>query len=191
MEKRISQNDLDKFYRKELKAEGRKIVQERIETRRGQQDPSAKTIFLSHSHIDKTIVFKIESLFNKLNVNLYIDWMDKSLPSHTTKDTAHAIKDKIENADRFLFLATYHGLRSKWCNWELGMADTLKGEGKLAVLPIESKSGNWKGNEYLMLYPEMKIDSIDLDFINANDISIVETGGNSLSLENWLNTTIT
>ena len=76
-----------------------------------------------------------------------------------------------------LLLATYHGLRSKWCNWELGIADSIKKSSNLAILPIESKSGNWKGNEYLQLYPEMKFGVSDLELLTVDEINIHELDG--------------
>ena len=163
MEKFISQNNLENFYKKEVKSFGKKELQEQLEQKRkeGQQKGKNKNIFLSHSHLDKTIVSKISLLFNKLDTQLYVDWLDKTLPETTSKQTADALKTKIRDSRHFLFLATYHGLRSKWCNWEIGIADTIKQGNKIAILPIETKSGNWAGNEYLHLYPVMKFETED------------------------------
>lgn len=191
MEKFISQNELEAFYQKELKSIGKQGIEEKIEKKRSDflsSQNANKTIFLSHSHVDKTIVKKIGLLFGNLNAELYVDWLDKTLPETTNKTTASAIKSKIQDCHHFLFLATYHGLRSKWCNWELGIADSLKPENKLAILPIQSKSGNWSGSEYLQLYPEMKIENDDLDSLTITQISIQQLDGNAISLENWLKT---
>jgi hypothetical protein len=189
MEKYISQSTLEVFYKKELKILGKDGVEEKIGKKRrefvsGQK--ARKTIFLSHSHLDKTIVNKIGLLFDNLDAELYVDWLDKTLPETTNKVTASAIKTKIQDCHHFLFLATYHGLRSKWCNWELGIADSLKSENKLAILPIQSKAGNWSGNEYLQLYPEMKIENDDLDSLTISQISIQPLEGKAVSLEKWL-----
>lgn len=189
MEKFISQNKLEAFYKKELKSLGKEGIEEKVGKRRSEflkGNNDSKTIFLSHSHLDKTIVDKIGLLFGNLNAELYVDWMDKTLPETTNKVTASAIKNKIQDCHHFLFLATYHGLRSKWCNWELGIADSLKPENKLAILPIQSKSGNWSGNEYLQLYPEMKFENDDLDSLTISQISIQTLDGKAISLEKWL-----
>lgn len=189
MEKYISQDKLNLFYTKELKSLGKKGIIERVETSRNdtKSDKSKRTIFFSHSHIDRTIVPKIGLLFDKLHTELYIDWMDKSLPSITDKQTATTIKAKIKNSHKFLFLATYHGLRSKWCNWEIGIADSVKGDDNLAILPIQTKSGSWKGNEYLQLYPEMKIETENLDLLTVDMISIHLLNGDTHTLKEWLN----
>lgn len=188
MENFVSQTDLETFFKKESSRLGKIGVREKIDRTRseGKGKNVRKTIFLSHSHLDKTIVNKIGLLFSKLNTKLYIDRLDKTLPEETNKVTADTIKIKIQECDHFLFLATYHGLRSKWCNWELGIADSLKKSKNLAILPIESKSGNWKGNEYLQLYPEMKFETNDLELLTADKISIYELDGEIIPLKKWL-----
>lgn len=188
MEKFISQNNLEDFYKKEVRALGKKGIQDQIEKKRNDDKTKKanRTIFLSHSHLDKTIVSKIGLLFSKLDTELYVDWLDKSLPETTNKQTANAIKIKIQESKHFLFLATYHGLRSKWCNWELGIADSVIKENKLAILPIETKSGNWTGNEYLHLYPEMKFEIEDLDFLTVDKIKIHQLDGEQIPLKDWL-----
>ena len=187
--KHLSQNDLDIVYKKELKKIGkqgfeeiRKDIQEK-----SKEHESKNSIFLCHSHLDKTIVNKMLALFQGLNVDLYIDWMDDNLPSQTDKNTASAIKTKIDESQKFLFLATYNALRSKWCNWELGLAYSSKGENDFAVLPIESKSGKWLGSEYLQLYPEMQINSLDRGgAITEKDIQINFYNERVIDFKSWL-----
>lgn len=186
MEKYISQNNLEQLYKKELRLQGKEGIAEQIQKIKTDGNKHSKSIFLSHSHLDKTIVNKISLLFSNLQINMYIDWLDKSLPEHTDRNTASAIKSKIHETNHFLFLATYHGLRSKWCNWELGIADSIKSTKKLAILPIETKSGNWSGNEYLHLYPEMKFESENLDNLTTEKIKIHQLDGEIVSFEEWL-----
>lgn len=176
--KYISQKDLSKIYRKELKPSLGVIS----DLKTG--DP-VMSVFLSHSHLDKTIVAKIGTLLKRLNTEIYVDWLDNSMPQETNGITAQMIKDKINSCHKFLFLATYHGIRSKWCMWELGVADILKGKTHLAILPIESNAGNWKGNEYINLYPEMKFIS-DLDNATENDVLILSKENGEIDLRNWL-----
>jgi hypothetical protein len=186
MKKNISQNNLTELYNSEIDKRNRSIYKQDLVQKKeiGSKSKSKKSIFLSHSHLDKTIVLKIGLLFEKLKAELYIDWMDKSLPEYTSDITAKEIKTRIIETDRFLFLATYHGLRSKWCNWELGIADASNN--KMAILPIETKSGKWKGNEYLKLYPEMQFAIDDLDRISINDINIKKTNGEIISFKEWM-----
>lgn len=187
-ERRTSSNDLDKFYREELKKQGRQEVEELVKRKRSTEKDQRlqKSIFLCHSHLDKTIVEKITLLFNKLDINIYVDWMDKTLPRVTNYNTAKLIKEKILHCNRFIYLATYHGLRSKWCDWELGIAYSLKRIEELALLPIESKSGKWEGSEYLGLYPIMILGDT-LDQLKINEVSIKRYTDNSeIPLQQWL-----
>lgn len=189
MKKLISQNTLDLFYREQLKEKGKGhiewVKQEQKEKKNLKYNTS---IFLCHSHLDKTIVNKIILLFNKLGVDIYVDWMDTTLPVKTDKDTATAIKSKIEDSNKFLFLATYKAVKSRWCSWELGLAYSSKGEKDFAILPIESRSGNWPGSEYLQLYPEMMMDIQDekIKSLAPDNIVIKYPNGNSISLIEWL-----
>lgn len=75
IEKRISTTDLERFYKKEVSIRGKKKVEELVKSKRNTEKdlPVPKTIFLCHSHLDKTIVEKITLLFNKLDVNIYVD----------------------------------------------------------------------------------------------------------------------
>jgi hypothetical protein len=189
MGKHLSQPELDKFLRHQEKEQGKQGVKNLLNSKR--TDPlgrkKRKSIFLSHCHLDKKIIPKIALLFNKIDVDIYIDWMDHTLPKVTDKETASAIRKKIEHCNRFLFLATAGSLGSKWCNWELGIAYSIKPESELAILPIESKSGMWKGNEYLQLYPEMQIKTSNLDTIEANEVGICFSNERYVSLEAWFN----
>lgn len=111
--------------------------------------------------------------------------MDTNLPKFTNRDTAELIKEKIEHCNRF-FLATYRGLRSKWCDWELGIAYSIKKVNELALLPVESRTGRWAGSEYLNLYPIMIIGD-DLDNLKAEEVFVNGPADKlSVSLEVWL-----
>ncbi|MGX5820865.1 toll/interleukin-1 receptor domain-containing protein [Chitinophaga lutea] len=191
MANHVSQIDLEVFYKQEKKSRGARGIQEVVNAVRINDDLNAtsrKIIFLSHSHLDRTIVDKIVLLFNKVNISVYVDWLDGEMPKYTNKETAAQIKQKIESADKFLFLATYNALRSKWCNWELGIAFSKKYNTDFAILPIEAKSGRWTGNEYLQLYPEMQFDlSKGIEGMQPWDISIRIDDSRILGFENWIN----
>jgi len=189
MSERISQTNLGKLYNLEEKSLGKERVNEIIREIRnlGDKEKNSRTIFLCHSHLDKLIVKKIILFFYRLSVDIYVDWMDSAMPKVTNRNTAVTIKEKIENCSRFLFLATYSGLKSKWCDWELGLAYSLKGEEELAILPIESKSGKWHGSEYLKLYPVMLFELDDFEFVTAEKVTIRNDSKNrEKSLIQWL-----
>ena len=58
----------------------------------------------------------------------YIDSRDLSMPKIISGETAEKIKDRIKKCKRFILLATDGAVESKWCNWELGFADAIKGK---------------------------------------------------------------
>jgi hypothetical protein len=113
---------------------------------------SAK-IFLSHSHKDKDLIEGGGVFLNQFNVTIYVDWLDDDMPETTNPTTAAKIKTKIAENAKFILLATPNALASKWVPWELGIADGLKSNDHVAILPVASPTGGWAGNEYVGLYP--------------------------------------
>jgi hypothetical protein len=87
--------------------------------------------------------------------DLYIDWKDHEMPEKPNKETAERIKKKIAELDWFLFLATPNSSESRWCPWEIGIADTRKSHDKIVIITTQDSSGNWYGNEYLQLYAQI------------------------------------
>jgi hypothetical protein len=83
-------------------------------------------------------------------------------------------------------LATFRGLQSKWCDWELGVAYSLKKDIEIAVLPIQTKTGKWTGSEYLDLYAEMEFDESDYEKMDSSKVKIKFTDEKIISLEEWL-----
>ena len=190
MDKLLSQKELDRFYNEKLKNIGRNGLDNlRRESRVKDGTSGNANIFLCHSHRDKTIIDKIIILFSNMGLDVYADWMDTSLPESTDKTTAIAIKNRIESSNKFIFLATYHALRSKWCNWELGLAYSNKGDKDFAILPIMTRNEKWRGNEYLQLFPEMQIDFLAKDTSpTKEDVTIKYSDENILPFSDWLST---
>lgn len=114
------------------------------------------SIFLSHSHNDKDLVEGVVRYFGALGLSVYVDWKDTSMPPTTNVETADRIKARIRKDDLFIFLATKNGCHSKWCPWELGIADDHKRRENILVLPVADPSGRFHGNEYLQLYPHLE-----------------------------------
>lgn len=119
---------------------------------------SAKTtVFISHKH-DELDELKgvIGFLQTKYNVKAYIDSQDTSMPKVTSAETATRIKDRISRCDKFILLATNGAIDSKWCNWELGFGDAKKYNNHIALFPMKPEGTydrNYKGNEYMRIYP--------------------------------------
>lgn len=119
---------------------------------------SATSIFLSHSHHDKDVVEQAKIFFENLGITIYVDWADNTMPESTNGVTAQKIKNKIMiDNDKFVLLGTNNAVLSKWCNWEVGIADPFKlSYKKMAILPLADNSGTWNGNEYLQIYPRIE-----------------------------------
>jgi hypothetical protein len=117
-----------------------------------------KIAFLCHSHHDRTIVEGLIQLFKEQNVHLYVDWLDGEMPETTNGETAKKIKNKIIEADMFLFLATSNSLASRWCPWEIGYADGVKQHEKILVIPTKEQ-GKTYGNEYVDIYRRLDLAS--------------------------------
>lgn len=55
-------------------------------------------------------------------------------------------------------MATNGAIDSKWCNWELGFGDAQKYDRHIALLPMKPEGTcdeNYKGNEYMRIYPHI------------------------------------
>lgn len=118
---------------------------------------SSKTkVFLSHRHKDKEIVKKVVGFLSSFSVDTYIDWLDHSMPEITSSQTAENIKEKINESDKVIVLATENSLESKWIPWELGIADVMKGIENVAILPLIKNTKNWSEREYYQIYGAIK-----------------------------------
>ncbi len=115
------------------------------------------TVFLSHSHKDKELVEGLIELLAEQGIYIYVDWNDSSMPRITSGKTARKIKGRIKELQLFFFLATENGLNSKWCPWELGVADSLMKWEDILIIPVADPSGYLKGNEYLQIYKHLEV----------------------------------
>jgi hypothetical protein len=125
------------------------------------------TVFLSHSHKDKRLVEGLIELLAEQDFYIYVDWNDSDMLRITSGETARKIKEKIKELQLFFFLVTENGLNSKWCPWELGVADSTKGYNNILIIPVADPYGRFKGNEYLQVYKHLEI-TRDGDFYIVN-----------------------
>ena len=117
------------------------------------RDKSGPPWFLSHKHDEQDILQDVVAFLKEEGVDVYVDWMDSSMPAYTNAETAHSLKQKIKIADKFILVATPNAINSKWCNWELGLGDAAKYKEHIALLPIDKTYETFKGAEYLAIYP--------------------------------------
>ncbi len=154
------------------------------ESRMFSKSTSITSIFLSHSHTDKDVIEQAKIFFENLGISVYVDWADKTLPESTNVVTAQKIKNQIITGnDKFVLLATNNAVASKWCNWEIGIADPFKlPNKKIALLPLADNSGTWNGNEYLQIYPRIERSST-----NLNEYYVWYPDGTLEAISKWLN----
>lgn len=122
---------------------------------------SKTTVFLSHKHQDIEELEEASGVIEMLEdygVKVCIDSMDNKMPHQTSGETAARIKDVIKYCDKFILLATAKAIESFWCNWELGIGDVHKYMKNIAILPVKENGQydfQYKGNEYLQIYPHI------------------------------------
>lgn len=133
-------------YQPDINIQKREMVTEEA-LRLGRQ-----TAFLSHSHKDRELVYRIQAFLRDNGWNVYVDWQDITMPEKTSHVTAKKIKDKVRKLDWFLYLATQNSATSRWCPWEIGYADGVKPISRIIVIPTTDSSGTTHGSEYLDLY---------------------------------------
>lgn len=114
------------------------------------------TIFLSHKHDEIKLLQKTVAFLKEEGVDVYVDWLDDSMPAYTNEETAYRLKDTIKKSNKFILLATQAAIESKWCNWELGIGDVLKYKDHIALLPVNQEDRNFTGSEYLKIYPRIE-----------------------------------
>ena len=130
------------------------IAESRRELRFFSDSTSAVKVFLSHKHEDKQVLLAIKKILEDCGAKPYVDWMDCTMPPITDATTAKMLKEKIQNCQKFIFIATIASLGSPWCNWEIGFGDAYKfNKQSIAIFPVKENDGTWKKNEYLQQYP--------------------------------------
>jgi hypothetical protein len=117
-------------------------------------------IFLSHSHRDRAYVKGLIARFAAQGIAIYVDWNDSTMPRITSKLTAAQIKRRMSQCHLFVVLATKNAVESKWVPWETGVADQMKGEERVLVVPVADPSGRFQGAEYLGLYRKIAINDL-------------------------------
>lgn len=152
---------------------------------------SGTTVFISHKHDDlDDLQDFISYLHKEYNILPYIDSMDKGMPKNTCAETATRIKSVIANCQKFILLATNKALFSKWCNWEVGIADKTKlYSNNMAILPMKDDNTSfYLGNEYLEIYPFIE-EVTDFYSYRKNLAVNIHTsiGLKRVTLKEWLN----
>lgn len=134
------------------------------------RDQNRPMIFLSHKHDEHSILQDVIAFLKEEGVDVYVDWMDPSMPAYTNAETAHKLKNKIKVSNKFILLATQGAINSKWCNWELGLGDAEKYIRNIALFPINKTYETFKGSEYLAIYPRIEYENGENKYVSGSYI---------------------
>lgn len=83
-------------------------------------------------------------------------------------------------------MATNDSLSSKWCNWEIGYGDSFKYIDNIAIFPLLRYNEMWKGQEYLEIYPIIKLKYDNGNLKGLDDFYIEYPTGEKISLKDWI-----
>ena len=84
---------------------------------------------------------------------VYVDKKDEDLPSRVSLETATKLRSRFAGSKRFILFATDASKDSRWMPWGLGLADDLKRQRHVAILPgVDNSSTTWPEQEYLGIY---------------------------------------
>lgn len=161
----ITEKQLSQYKFKQTSAEDFIVLKESIS-----RDISKPMIFLSHKHDEYQILQEVISFLEYEGAEIYVDWMDSDMPAYTSSETAHKLKQKIEASDKFILIATESAIRSKWCNWELGLGDAEKYLNDIALLPVSRNEQDFSGSEYLRIYPSIEYQNGSSKYANGRFI---------------------
>lgn len=141
-------------------------------------------LFISHSFKDKNMVIGLYQLFNEVGYKVYIDWIDDSSLNRTnvTLETANIIRERIKSCKGMAYISTSNSSDSKWCPWELGLSDGLKG--KVCILPV--MDSDFKGQEYLSLYPYLDYEKVQNSSRFEFWVNDQRLKNRSVTLKKWL-----
>ncbi|MFR1885821.1 MAG: TIR domain-containing protein [Blautia sp.] len=144
-------------------------------------------LFLSHSYLDKDLVLTLVQLFTNAGYYVYVDWIDDVQldRNNVTVATAKFIKSRIKQCKGLSYISTSNIVSSKWCPWELGIADGLH-SGKACILPVLNQGDSYNGQEYLKLYPYIEYARRSGDNIYDFWVYDPESRDKYIILSDWL-----
>lgn len=112
-------------------------------------------VFLCHSRMDEELILGTKTSLEEYGLRVYVDWINDPQLDRTKVSfaTANQLRTRMSCARMLVYAHTENSSNSKWCPWELGFFDGMRG-GNVFHLPIvETKYSHFAGQEYLDLYP--------------------------------------
>jgi hypothetical protein len=115
-------------------------------------------VFLSHAFKDGDIVLGVKSLIEAEGLTVYVDWIEDTTLDRTkvTRSTAKVLRERMRTCSSLVYVHTPNASESAWMPWELGYFDAFK-PGFVWIMPlVELSDSEFKGQEYLGLYPPIE-----------------------------------
>lgn len=143
-----------------------------------------KRIFLSYRRKDKDYVAPLVDFLKKRGVNVYIDYLDETLPDTPSPETAGILRQRINQSDKLILFATPNSKESKWIPWELGLGDGFLKYENVAILPVTNNSSSWDEQEYYQIYGHIKEGTNKIT--GGKDWAIFFPNGDAFWLKDWM-----
>ena len=174
---------LTKQFLNEKKQQG--ILNESF-SRHKPQELNEYDVFISYTWSDRQYAHLIEQLLKKCGYSAYVDFNDLALNRlNVSEDTAKRLVEKMRKCKGLLYISSRSSKASKWCPWEVGVFSGIKNF-RCANLPLTEVSGeDFKGQEYLDLYPYAEYDQVEGK--NVYQFWICESDTKYVTLKEWLN----
>jgi hypothetical protein len=129
-------------------------------------------IFLSHSIKDAEVVLGVIRIIERTGKTVYVDWVHDPKMDRTqvSPETARILQARMNQCDALFYLHTRQSSSSRWMPWELGYFDGHNGN--VAILPVVQEQGatQYRGEEYLGLYPF--VDFATIENTNSHEVWI-------------------
>ncbi|WP_281989087.1 hypothetical protein [Aquimarina aggregata] len=123
-----------------------------------EENPDFKVpVFIFHKHDELEELDSAINFLSNFDILLAADWIEANMFDDTStaavKLVHQAIKNKIKEHKKFIFLATEDAITSKLGKWVLGQLHGLKDMEHIAIFPIRGDYSDYGGEEYLDKYP--------------------------------------
>lgn len=115
-------------------------------------------VFLSHSFDDAEAIYGVKKMIEALGLTVYVDWIEdaKLDRSKVTVETAALLRERMKSCSSLIYTHSVNSPDSVWMPWELGYFDGFRSH-QVWILPLVANyDGEFKGQEYLGLYPSIE-----------------------------------
>lgn len=150
---------------------------------------SSFDVFLSHSTSDAEIILGVKGVLEDYGKSVYVDWLeDPQLDrANVTSRTAEVIRRRMRQCKSLVYVHSVNSGTSKWMPWELGYFDGFRRT--VAIFPVTATGGNYRGQEYLGIYPY--IDEAKTIGGSANKIWVNKNSELSSRWDSWIGDPLT